>query len=189
MNDYLKERKEALEYRAMSEGYDGRMITELLNLYLKPGSTLLEIGMGPGKDLDILAEKYRVTGSDISKAFLDLYREKHPRADLLQLGASTLMTDRRFDCIYSNKVLHQISPEALKDSFKRQQEVLLPAGLACHSFWYGDKVVQHREKQFWYYTEETIQPFIKDKFELVFHKKFMEMIPDDSIVFILRRCS
>ena len=34
------------------------------------GSTLLELGMGPGKDLDLLKKTYSVTGSDSSKIFV-----------------------------------------------------------------------------------------------------------------------
>lgn len=184
MNKHQKDRKEALEYRAIAEGYDGRMIIDQLNLHLKPGAQILEVGMGPGKDLEILSEKYKVTGSDFSVAFLDLYREKNPGADLLQLDALTLNTDRTFDCIYSNKVLHQLSRTDLKQSFKRQLELLNPGGLLCHSFWYGDKTVEHRGAKFEYYTENTITDYFAKPIKLIYFKKYMEMVADDSIFFI-----
>ncbi|MCB0806478.1 MAG: class I SAM-dependent methyltransferase [Bacteroidales bacterium] len=186
MNKHRKDRKEALEYMAMAEGYDGRLIIDQLETYVKPGSAVLELGMGPGKDLDLLAEKYRVTGSDLSEAFLDLYREKNPGANLLHLDAVTLDTTETFDCIYSNKVLHQIGPDDLKRSFERQSALLNPAGIACHSFWYGDKVVTHRGQQFWYYTELTIRSVVPPDFDIVFQHRYMEMIPNDSIWMIFR---
>ena len=106
--------------------------------WLPDGGTLLELGMGPGKDLDLLAEHYRVTGSDFSNAFLDRYREKHPDADLVNLDALTIETDRSFDGIFSNKVLVHMSDEDLDASFARQAEVLNPGGVILHSFWYGE---------------------------------------------------
>ena len=187
MKTSLKDRKKALEYIAMSEGYDGRLLVDLLGQYLKPGSTLLEIGMGPGKDLVMLAEKYRVTGSDISPAFLDLYREKHPDADLLLLDAVTLNTKRRFDCIYSNKVLHQLSKKELKESFRRQSDILNPGGLACHSFWYGDKKLIHKGMAFQYYTGKTVSSLFDGLFDIMLQVKYMEMISDDSLLLVLKK--
>jgi len=62
----------------------------------------LELGIGLGKDFNILKKSYAVTGSDNSQVFLDKYKQKHPDADLLFLDAVTIQTDRKFDCIYSN---------------------------------------------------------------------------------------
>ena len=46
--------------------------------------------------LALLAEHYIVTGSDRALPFLGRYRRLRPDADLLQLDAVTLETDRRF---------------------------------------------------------------------------------------------
>ncbi|HIA66871.1 TPA: class I SAM-dependent methyltransferase [Candidatus Poribacteria bacterium] len=70
---------------------------------------------------------------------LQLYREKQPEADLLKLDATTIETDRSFDCIYSNKVLHHLSKSDLRYSFTCQQQLLTDGGLLMHSFWYSDK--------------------------------------------------
>jgi trans-aconitate methyltransferase len=104
---YFDERKNVDDYIHMAEGYDGRDLIAVLQKHLPARSTVLELGMGPGKDLDLLAQTYQVTGSDYSNVFLDLYREKHPAADLLQLDAVSLATERKFVCIYS-KVSHDI---------------------------------------------------------------------------------
>ena len=126
-------------YIEMAKGYDGALLIEGLAEYLPAGSSVLELGMGPGVDLDILAQRYEVTGSDSSRLFLDRYRERHPEADLLLLDARTLETERRFDCIYSNKVLHHLSAEELHESLVAQAGLLRPEGIAMHSFWWGDK--------------------------------------------------
>ena len=101
----------AQEYIRMSEGYDGSELIQVLKKHMPSKSRVLELGMGPGKDLDILRQSYRVIGSDISQKFLDIYREKNKEVDLLFLDAVTIDTDQKFDCIYSNKVLIHLSDE------------------------------------------------------------------------------
>ena len=64
------------QYLEMAEGYDGRDLVATFEAHLPAGSSVLELGMGPGKDLDLLRSSFEVTGSDASKAFLDLYRQQ-----------------------------------------------------------------------------------------------------------------
>jgi cyclopropane fatty-acyl-phospholipid synthase-like methyltransferase len=101
---YFDERKNVVEYIQMTEGYDGRELIATLKKHLPAGSTILELGMGPGKDLDLLAQAYTVTGSDYSSVFLNLYREKHPAADLLNLDAAIIETDRTFGSARSHRL-------------------------------------------------------------------------------------
>ncbi len=72
-------------YVQMAEGYDGRELVDVLKKHLPPGSTVLELGMGPGKDLALLAEAFTATGSERSEVFLRRYRRDHPDADVLLL--------------------------------------------------------------------------------------------------------
>ena len=131
---YFDDPHHVREYVKMAEGYDGAQLVEVLTDHLPAGSAVLELGMGPGKDLVLLEQHYRVTGSDSSQAFLDLYREAHPDGDLMLLDARTLETERRFDCLYSNKVLQHLTREELGRSFDRQTQVLESGGLVLHSF-------------------------------------------------------
>jgi len=87
--------KGVADYIKLADGYDGKELIAELTLHLKPGATVLEPGMGPGKDLHLLARHYTVTGSDFSKIFLDRYRADNPDADLFRLDAITIETDRR----------------------------------------------------------------------------------------------
>jgi len=126
---YFHEEKNVLDYIKMAEDYDGKELIELLKKFLPEGSTILELGMGPGKDLDILSSDYIVTGSDFSNIFIQLYRKKNKNADLLLLDAITIKTKRKFDCVYSNKVLIHLTTQELMKSLKRQRNVLNPNGL------------------------------------------------------------
>ena len=182
---YFDERKNVAEYIRMAEGYDGRELIAILETYLPAGSTVLELGMGPGKDLDLMAKTYTVTGSDSSSAFLELYRDKHPAADLLKLDAVRIETERTFDCIYSNKVLHHLPKSDLHRSFARQKELLTNDGLLMHSFWHGDKEEEHHGLRFVYYTGDELLDIIDPGFEVVAMDRYREMEDDDSFYILL----
>ena len=86
---YFDDEKNVFEYIKMAEAYDGKELIAVLQTHLKRGAKVLELGMGPGKDLDILNRSYKATGSDNSQVFLDIYRKKNKSANLLLLDAKT----------------------------------------------------------------------------------------------------
>ena len=92
----------------------------------------------------MLSKAYKTTGSDASQVFLDRYKQKNKDADLLKLDAVTIPTERKFDCIFSNKVLQHLTKEELKKSLQRQKEVLNPNGIAFHAVWRGDKIEEKK---------------------------------------------
>jgi trans-aconitate methyltransferase len=184
---YFDERENVDKYIQMADGYDGRELIDVLRKHLPAGSTVLELGMGPGKDLELLAPTYSVTGSDSSTVFLELYREKHPAADLLRLDAASIETERTFDCIYSNKVLHHLPRSDIQRSFARQKELLTEGGLLMHSFWYGDGEEEYHGLLFVYYTEGELLSTINSGFEVVAVDRYSEIEEDDSFYILLRK--
>ncbi len=175
------------EYIKTTEGVDGRKLVEVLKKYLRKGSRVLELGMGPGKDFEILSEFFQVTGSDNSKLFLERYRQRNPKADLVLLDAVTMNINRKFDCIYSNKVLHHLTKEELKESLRGQSEVLNSNGILFHSFWYGDKEEKFPGLRVVYYTEETFGEIIGGEYKIVGSERYSEIEKNDSIFFVLRK--
>ena len=184
---YFHSEKNVLDYIRMADGYDGRHLIGILTTHLQKGSTLLELGMGPGVDLDILKSHYQVTGSDYSEVFLNLYKKKNEDADLLLLDAISIETDRTFDCIYSNKVLIHLTKQELVQSLKRQSEILNSNGLLFHTFWRGDRFEEHHGLRFQYYTEVQLSVIFDDLFDIVEIRKYREMAEDDSLYVIARR--
>lgn len=174
------------KYIKMATGYDGRELIAVLERYVQEGASVLELGMGPGVDLDLLTQNFRVTGSDFSRVFLDMYQAAHLRADLLMLDAVTIETERRFDVIYSNKVLMHLSKAELRASFARQREVVNPGGFVLHSFWYGDSETEYDGLRFIYYTETELLRHAGPGFEVVEMARYTEMEPDDSFYVLLR---
>lgn len=184
---YFDDRQHVDDYIKMAKGYDGKELIDILQKYLPAGSSLLELGMGPGVDLDLLKQHYTATGSDSSKVFIDLYGEKDPEADLMELDAETIGTDRSFNCIFSNKVMHHLTRDALHRSFLRQREILTPGGLVMHSFWYGSKEETYDGLLFIYYTEDELMKTIGSGFESAMIERYTEMEEDDSFFVLLRK--
>jgi len=182
------DKKENIDkYSKFAGAYDGADLIEILERYLPDGSTLLELGMGPGKDFDLLSKKYNVTGSDSSARFLDLNREKYAEADLLLLDARSLDTDRTFDCIYSNKVLVHLIWQELRDSVARQPEILNNNGLVIHSFWYGSKEDVYDDLMTAFHTESQLRTLFEEFFEIIDVKRHTKVIENDSVYVLARK--
>jgi len=171
----------------MADGYDGRELIEKLGDFISQGNSVLELGMGPGKDLDILCEMYQATGSDMSEVFVRRYRNRVPDADVLVLDAVSLDTKVQYDAIYSNKILHHLTKDELGKSLKRQAQVVKVGGYLLHSFWHGDKIEKHEDLLFNYYTIQTLKNYIPEDLEVVHFEIYTEMGVDDSLLVIFRR--
>jgi len=184
---YYHDPENAQEYIELAEGFDGRELIEALSKHLPAGATVLELGIGPGKDLDILSETFQAAGSDYARPFLDRYRNLHPEADLLLLDAVTVDTERTFDAIYSNKVLYHLTREELCTSLRHQARALNPGGVLFHSLWYGEGEEDMYGLHFAYYTEETFSQLVGDEYEIVETARYTEIETNDSFYVVLRK--
>ena len=185
--NYWNDKKNVDEYIKMTEGYTGKELIEKLKKILPQGSTVLELGMGSGKDLEILNEFYTTTGTDVSKVFVEKYKEKHDNADVFVLDAITLDLDRKFDCIYSNKTLQHLKKAEFKQSLKKQKELLNPEGILFHSLWVGDTEEKYGGLLFVYYTKEKLMEIVKSDFDIVEMEMYKEEKPNDSLYIVLRK--
>ncbi len=136
--DYYKTKESVSEYIKLAKDVNGKALIEKLKRILPLNSSLLEIGTGPGSDWNILNNSYKAIGSDNSPEFLNRLIGKNPKGEFLELDAATLITNRQFDGIYSNKVLHHLKTKELENSISRQHKILNPSGIICHSFWKGE---------------------------------------------------
>ncbi len=185
--DYYDDAANVEAYIEMAAGYDGRRLMPILREHLRPGSSVLELGMGPGVDLELLAEEYRVTGSDQSVLFLERYRRGHPQADLVVQDARLMDIERSFDCIYSNKVLQHLTRAELQESLHRQVDVLVAGGILFHTLWYGEGVEVHAGLRSVYYTEESFEALVGSEYELVEVWRYTEMDEGDSLYVVLKK--
>ena len=175
------------KYLEETANRDGLLLVNILRTYLPVGMSVLEIGMGPSQDLDLLKIDYVATGSDNSDPFLDLYFRKHPNADIIKLDARTLETERRFCCVYSNKVLSHLNSEELNLSLYNQKYVLEGPKYAMHSFWLGDNDVDQTNGVLTYKWEKSrLLDMLNKKFTVIEEIIYDEIDTEDSIFVILQ---
>ena len=185
--EYWNDKKNVEEYIKMSEGYDGRELIDILKKYLPEGSSVLELGMGSGKDFDILNETFIASGTDISSVFVEMYKKNHKNADVFVLDAIYLQTERKFDCIYSNKTLQHLTKSEFIQSLKKQKELLNPNGILFHSLWQGDNEEFYGNLLFVYYTKETLTNIVRNDFDIIEMNSYTEMEEEDSLYMILKK--
>ncbi len=174
------------KYIEMCEDYDGNNIYQLLGKHLSLNSTLLELGSGGGLDIEYLKNEYSVTGSDLSDEFLKVCKKKHPEISFLKLNAQKLEVSKTFDCIYSNKVLHHLTQDALKKSLQQQVKILSPNGIIAHSFWLGEENEMMNGLLFTYYNQEELLGIISESFEILSTLSYKEFEEGDSIFVVAR---
>jgi trans-aconitate methyltransferase len=187
--DFYENKKNVGQYIEFTPSHDGALLVDLLVNHLPASATVLELGMGPGKDFDKLSKHFSVTGSDFSTTFLELYRLRNDSADLLHLDARTLDTERTFDAIFSNKALIHLSREDLRTSFLRQSDVLNAGGLVLHSFWHGAGEANFDGLRLVYQDEHELAGMLEDAFDIIDVGRHAKMAEDDSIYVLARKRS
>lgn len=187
--EYYKTKASVDEYISMAEGHSGKELIAKFKEFLDKGSSVLELGTGPGTDWKILNEDFNVIGSDFSIEFLKRLKASAASGKFLELDATTISTDLEFDGVYSNKVLHHLSDEALADSIKRQWEILNPQGVICHSFWYGEGDEIFKGMFVNYHNEAELKKYFGEYFHILCMETYPEFEDDDSILLIGRKRS
>jgi len=182
--EYYHTKESVEEYINLARDISGIKLIHKFQSFLPKESKLLEIGSGPGTDWKILSENYNVTGSDLSKEFLSHLKNHFPKGNFIELDAISLDTSKKFDAIYSNKVLHHLKDEELVKSIKRQYEILTRGGIICNSFWKGKGTEVFKGMFVNYQNQETLRSFFEPKFEILLLEEYKEFEDGDSILLI-----
>lgn len=185
--NYYDDLQNVKNYIEMTKGCFATELITKLHRFLKEGSTVLELGMGPGNDLELLNRTYRTTGSDKYKHFIDLYKEKNPDTDVVLLDAVELDIDQSFDCIYSNKVLISLTKEELAKSIQKQCALLNESGIVFHTFWKGKNAEDIEGMFCQYYLEEELRDMFSNGFVVLLLESYQEFEEDDSIVVVSKK--
>jgi len=174
------------EYEKMCDEYDGTELYKVLVKHLAGNSTLLELGSGPGNDINYLLEKYIVTGSDLSDEFILRCKKKYKDVPFVKLDAVSIKINKVFDCVFSNKVLHHLTHEDLKKSFKQQQKVLVRDGIFAHTFWLGDKEFTMEGMLFVFHNRENLIKLVSEFFTILETYDYKEFEEGDSIFIVAK---
>lgn len=106
---------------------------------------------------------------------------------MILLDAVTLHTERKWNGIYSNKVLHHLTKEKLRKSLSRQKEILNQNGILFHLFWKGNKTENFEGLFFQYYEIKELKDMVKEDYDMLELKTYTEMEKDDSIYVVLKK--
>lgn len=174
------------EYEKMCDEYDGSELYKVLDKHLEKNSTLLELGCGPGNDIVQLKNRYKITGSDFSDEFLKRCNKRFPDLPFIKLDAVTIETDKTFDCLFSNKVLHHFTIEELEKSLTRQKKVIKQNGIFAHTFWLGDKEFTMEGMLFLFHDKENLLELVSQHFKIVETYIYKEFEEEDSIFIIAK---
>ncbi|WP_028672487.1 class I SAM-dependent methyltransferase [Saccharospirillum impatiens] len=181
---YYDDSKSVDEYIEMCQGYDGSNIYEMVKNHLDNGQSVLELGSGPGFDIPFLANHFHVTGSDLSEEFLRRCRKNHPDIEFLQLDAKDVNVTSKYDCIYSNKVLHHLTVDELSQSLDAQANALTQNGIIAHSFWIGEDSQEMSGLLFTFYRERHLLEIISKRFTVLSTLSYKEFEQSDSLFVI-----
>lgn len=185
--EYYKTAESVEEYIRLAKGFNGAELIKKLKIFLATGSSVLEIGTGPGSDWEILNEDYAVIGSDFSVQFLERLIKKYPKGKFLKLDATTLDIDQQFDAVYSNKVMHHLKDDEIKASIQRQFELLHDDGMICHSLWKGEGSEVFKGMFVNYHTNDALKSLFELQFDILLMEDYNEFEDNDSILLIAKK--
>lgn len=185
--EYYKTKESVEEYIELAKDVNGSELIEKLKQVLPSNSDLLEIGSGPGTDWKILNESYHAIGSDNSSEFINHLIAQYPNGEFFKLDAITLKIDKKFDGIYSNKVMHHLEDNELIDSIKRQYKILNANGIICHSFWKGEGSEIFKGLFVNYHNKADLKKFFNGYFDVVSIEDYKEFEDGDSLLLIARK--
>ena len=171
----------------MCEGYDNSKFKQKIQKYLKTGSTILEIGMGPGNDYKWLSESYKVTGSDYSSEFINRAVDKFPNGNFKVLDAITIDTMNKYDSIYSCKVYQHFELSEIEKALIKQAMILTDNGIIIHSFWIGNSVFEQDDMKAIYHDKTKLLSIISNNFQILEEKVYEEFEPNDSVFIIAKK--
>ena len=147
------------------EGYDNHMINnvygckeayiKMAELLPKTVVDLLDLGCGTGLELDEIFKTHpdiNVTGIDLTKAMLDVLKQKHPDKVMTLINASyfdTYFGIEKFDAVVSFQTLHHFSHDKKSKLYSRIYSALKPGGkyIEC------DYMVTEQEDENFYFQE------------------------------------
>lgn len=169
------------EYEKICIDYDGTKLYKVLERHLAKNATLLELGCGPGNDIEYFQNQYNVTGSDLSEEFLARCRKRFTDIPFQKLDAVSIETDKKYDCIFSNKVLHHLNRKNLERSLKRQQQLIKPNGIFARTFWLGNKEFTMEGLLFIFHDREALLNVVSNYFTLLETYDYKEFEEGDSL--------
>ncbi len=144
-----------------------RELGAVLDAKAPQATTLLDVGCGTGRHVELLRERYEVQGVDLNPAMLDVARTRCPDVPFHQADMADFSLDDRFDvvtCLFSS-IGYVRTVERMRSAILSMRRHLTPGGVLLvepwftpESFWTGTITANHVDqsdlKISWMYTSE-----------------------------------
>ena len=161
--------------------------------YLKPGSRVLDLGCGSGRDSRFLAERgFDAYGVDISKVAIERAISKtnsHDTNFSVESAESLPFENAFFDAVYAGWVLQSVSLDEGASEVKR---VFKDGGVAYLAFLLNTKFVENDSELIYHSREEILRAY--DDFEILDQRQYVsdELDTDephthDAFILVLRK--
>lgn len=187
MNSMDYWQKQHLKYLTFDWIDKPTIFAQSITEYLPKTGEMLELGCGQGQDSQYFAKKgYKVTATDFSDQGLELARKKTQKQNLninyenVNLTKKLPYEDESFDIVYSHLALHYFNKETTTQIFNEIDRVLKTQGIIAilvnttddNETKEGNKMI---EKDLYevngivkrYFSVNTLNDFIKDKFDIL----------------------
>ncbi|MGW1785724.1 class I SAM-dependent methyltransferase [Streptomyces sp. NPDC002143] len=112
-------RDPALYDVVQSDSTSAGMCRTLIELHRPDARTLIDFGCGTGRDLEILAERYKCTGVDLQPGMVDYAHQTRPELDIRTGDMRTVRLGRRMDVVtcLGNSLAYVHDNEAISQVF------------------------------------------------------------------------
>jgi SAM-dependent methyltransferase len=131
---------------------------------VNPPAQVLDIGSGPGHDAGYLAQKYSVTGIEISRRFYEIARYENPNVNFV--NADIVKYDpgmNKFKGIWARDALHHIKQENLPNVFQKLADALVAEGILFALVREGEGEIIEEEKTQYATTEKFFHLFSEEE--------------------------
>lgn len=148
---------------------------DLLNsieVNLKSGDSILEIGCGPGMYLNLILNQYKKTACDINTGLLEIAKKQVPDAKFYSGNFTSIPFNETFDFIYCIGVLIYFTPTELKEVLNKMYQLLNSGGILYLNYPHAISKADVRFTDLTYvqYSPAYIEKLIKNKFEIISHQ-------------------
>jgi ubiquinone/menaquinone biosynthesis C-methylase UbiE len=148
-----------------------RYIRATLDREAPEAQTLLDVGCGTGRHLELLSERYEVAGVDINPTMLQVARARCPGVMFEEADMADFSLGRRFDvvtCLFSS-IGYVRTEERMRSAIRCMSRHLNPGGVLLvepwftpEAYWTGTITANHVDqgdlKIAWMYTSEREGP-------------------------------
>lgn len=127
---------------------------------------ILDIGCGPGYDAGYLAQKYSVTGVEISKKFADIARYENPNIEIINADIMQYdMGKEQYKGIWARDSIHHLKAKDLDVIFPKLYEALVQGGILYLIVREGEGEINEKQDQNYFVIEKFFHQFSVDELQ------------------------